>query len=111
MQARRPAAEAIAEASMVVYHRWRAFLPHDAARLKALQFARRCRSYAPPCLPAVAATLAPDAGRTPREIKAALPDVPRSAVYEALALLVRNGRATHAGEIGNRRYFSSGDAP
>lgn len=57
----------IRDASMVIYHRWRAFLPHEEARTKALMFAIRCRrlSYAPPCLPEVAAVLAPDAGHRP----------------------------------------------
>lgn len=99
-------ADDIREASMIVYHRWRAFLPHEAARSKALQFAIRCKrlSYVPPCLPAVAAVLAPDTGATPREIKARMPDATRSAVNEALLILVRSGRAVFEGEMGRRRY-------
>ncbi len=96
----------IREASMVIYHRWRAFLPHEQARTKALLFAMRCKrlSYSPPCLPAVAAALELCAGQTPREINAALPEIQRSAVNEALLILVRSGRATSEGESGQRRY-------
>lgn len=102
----------IREASMVIYHRWRTFLPHAAARSKALQFAVRCRRlcYAPPCLPEVAAALAPDAGATPREINSRMPEATRSAVNEALLILVRSGRATYEGEMGQRRYRLSGVA-
>jgi hypothetical protein len=96
----------IREASMVIYHRWRAFLPHAAARSKALQFAVRCRRliYVPPCLPEVTAVLAPDAGATPREINARMPEATRSSVNEALLILVRSGRASFEGEMGRRRY-------
>lgn len=96
----------IREAGMVIYHRWRALqMSHDAALRQARRFEQRCRrlAHVPPCLPLVAAEIE-NTGKTPREINARMPDATRCAVNEALLILVRSGRATFEGEMGNRRY-------
>jgi len=52
----------------------------------------------------VAALLSPINGQTPREIHSHLPLTGRQCVYNALYLLVRDGRATFEGEMCKRRY-------
>ncbi|MDP1866961.1 MAG: hypothetical protein Q8L13_11560 [Bradyrhizobium sp.] len=106
MQARRSQAEQIAEAGMVVYHRWRQLVPHQRAAEKAAEFVRRCRRLGcgPAYLDAVAASLDPDAGKTPRQISEAIPRTATSQVRAALSVLVQTGRAAFEGEMGRRRY-------
>ena len=64
----------------------------------------------PAILDTVAAALPRDAGLTPRQLNARLPDLTRRTVCDALLLLVRAGRARAQGEITKRRYFAEAEA-
>lgn len=61
----------------------------------------------PETIAEVEGLLCPVTGKTPREINAHLPFTGRQSVYNALYLLVRDGRATFDGEMCSRRYRSA----
>jgi hypothetical protein len=64
----------------------------------------------PAVLNEVAARLCPAIGKTPREIHRDIEFTTPSSVGSALLVLVRPGRASFEGEMGNRRYRLS-EAP
>ncbi|SHH96923.1 hypothetical protein [Bradyrhizobium erythrophlei] len=64
----------------------------------------------PGVLDEVVARLCPAAGKTLREIHRDLQFIAPSSVRSALLVLVRSGRASFEGEMGNRRYRLS-EAP
>jgi hypothetical protein len=64
----------------------------------------------PETIAEVASLLCPVNGKTPREINKALPLTGRQTVYNALYLLVREGRAMAEGEMCKRRYRLVGGA-
>jgi hypothetical protein len=63
----------------------------------------------PETLADVIALLCPVNGKTPREIKQALPLTGSGAVYSALYLLVKAGRVMAEGEMCKRRYRLVGE--